>query len=166
MSGSNDPRSHASKAVSARDETVIRAITDDAGRVIEPDWLAKSEAVHRQLRPHLGADYPLAMQPVFADGARMCIATRGDRVVGVAVHRIYVNTFDGRHMYVDDLVTDERERSSGVGRELLDHLQQLAKRSGCAWFTLDSGTQRHQAHKFYLREGMSIVAFHFRKPLA
>jgi GNAT superfamily N-acetyltransferase len=106
------------------------------------------------------------MKRVFADGARMCVATRGDRVVGVAVHRTYVNTFSGLHMYVDDLVTDEHERSSGVGRELLEHLQRLAKQSGCAWFTLDSGTQRHQAHKFYFREGLSIAAYHFRKPLA
>lgn len=149
----------------AHEPITIRTITDDQGRVVEPAWLASSEAVHRQLRPHLGADYAAAMRPVFADGARMGVATRGTRVVGVAVHRTYVNTCDGRHMYVDDLVTDERERSSGVGRALLEHLQAIAKASGCGRFTLDSGTQRQQAHKFYFREDMVVVGFHFRKSL-
>ena len=130
-----------------------------------PDWLAKAETVHRQLRPHLPHDYAGKMRRVFADGARMCVAIRDGDVVGVAVHRIHENTFDGVQMYVDDLVTDEKKRSQGVGKALLDHLQQLARDAGCEKFNLDSGTQRQQAHKFYFREGMVVTSFHFRKSL-
>lgn len=154
------------KRENAAGDIAIVDVTDDSGRVIEPEWLRRAEAVHRELRPHLGADYVAALRPVFADGARMCVATRGDRVVGVAVHRTYVNTCDGLHMYVDDLVTDSRERSTGVGRTLLRFLQAKARAAGCGQFTLDSGTQRQQAHKFYFREGMVVVGFHFRAPLA
>ena len=93
------------------------------------------------------------MQRVFAGGGRMCVAADGDGVVGVAVYRIYENTVSGVQMYVDDLVTDDTQRSSGIGAALLDHLQKLARRAGCRAFTLDSGTQRQQAHKFYFREG-------------
>lgn len=169
MSHSDNARSREnsaeSKSSKPHGETTIVAITNDAGDVVEPEWLAKSEAVHRQLRPDLDRDYAAAMKRVFADGARMCVATRGSLVVGVAVHRTYTNTCDGLHMYVDDLVTDERERSSGVGRALLDHLQHVAQRAGCKRITLDSGTQRQQAHKFYFREGFFVVGFHFRKAL-
>ena len=35
----------------------ILEINDAGGNVIEPDWLLRAEAVHRQLRPHLPADY-------------------------------------------------------------------------------------------------------------
>jgi GNAT superfamily N-acetyltransferase len=140
-------------------------INDANGDVVEPEWLAAAESVHRQLRPHLPADYAEKMRRVFADGARMCVAVRGGVVAGVAVHRIYENTFDGLHMYVDDLVTDETRRSEGVGRALLDHMQRLAREASCEKFTLDSGTQRQQAHKFYFREGMLVTAFHFVKPL-
>ena len=51
-----------------------------------------AEAVHRQLRPHLPHDYAGKMRRVFADGARMCVAVRDERVVGVAVYRIHENT--------------------------------------------------------------------------
>ena len=140
-------------------------ITDDAGRVVELAWLKRAEGVHRQLRTALPADYEGKMKRVFAGGARMCIAADREAVRGVAVYRIGENTFEGLHLYVDDLVTDERQRSRGVGRALMEHLQELAQAAGCEAYTLDSGTQRQQAHKFYFREGMVVTSFHFRKPL-
>ena len=141
-------------------------INDAGGNVIEPAWLKASEPVHRQLRPHLPENYAEKMRRVFADGARMCVAVRDERVVGVAVHRVHENTVDGVQMYVDDLVSDEAERSQGIGNALMEHLQRLAREAGCAKFNLDSGTQRQQAHKFYFREGMVVTSFHFAKPLA
>jgi GNAT superfamily N-acetyltransferase len=140
-------------------------VTSPEGIVIERRWLAQAERVHRQLRPKLPADYALAMQRVFAGGGRMCVATDGETVTGVAVHRVYVNTVHGLHMYVDDLVTDETRRSTGVGKALLDHLQGIARAAGCNMFTLDSGVQRQQAHKFYFREGMVVAGFHFSRSL-
>jgi GNAT superfamily N-acetyltransferase len=95
----------------------------------------------------------------------MCVAADGDRVVGVAIYRISENTFAGINMYVDDLVTDEVERSRGVGRTLMAHLERVARDAGCANLRLDSGTHRQQAHKFYFREGMVITSFSFNKPL-
>jgi GNAT superfamily N-acetyltransferase len=143
----------------------IIEINGEDGRVIAADWLARAESVHRQLRPQLPADYAAKMRRVFAAGARMCVAAEGDRVVGVAVHRVFENTVDGVQMYVDDLVSDETTRSRGIGKALLDHLQRSARAAGCAKFNLDSGTQRQQAHKFYFREGMVVTSFHFAKPL-
>ncbi len=140
-------------------------ITDDAGRIVEPAWLKRAEGVHRQLRTALPADYESKMRRVFAGGARMCVATEGGAVLGVAVYRVSENTFEGLHLYVDDLVTDEKQRSRGVGRSLMEHLQGLARAADCEAYTLDSGTQRTQAHKFYFREEMVVTSFHFRKPL-
>jgi hypothetical protein len=105
------------------------------------------------------------MKRVFAGGARMCVALDGKEVAGVAVYRVYENTFQGRQLYVDDLVTDERRRSAGVGRALLGYLEQKARAAGLDNLALDSGTQRQQAHKFYFREGMVATAFHFGKRL-
>ena len=140
-------------------------IADAEGRIVESDWLARAERVHRELRPHLPEDYIGKMRRVLAGGARMSVAVRDDAVVGVAVHRIHENTFDGVQMYCDDLVTNADARSSGVGAALMRHMETLAREAGCAKFNLDSGTQRQQAHKFYFREGMVITSFHFAKPL-
>jgi GNAT superfamily N-acetyltransferase len=144
----------------------IVEVTDDGGAIVDPGWLRKAEAVHRQLRTQLPADYEGKMRRVFAGGARMCVAVDGDAVAGVAVYRMYENTMYGNQLYVDDLVTDETSRSKGVGRALLGHLERKARAAGYHNLTLDSGAQRQRAHKFYFREGMFATAFHFVKKLA
>lgn len=144
----------------------IVEVTDEQGAVTVSDWFGKAEAVHRQLRPSLPREYEAKMRRVFAGGARMCVAVDGDEVRGVAVYRVYENTHADRQLYVDDLVTDERCRSTGVGRALLGHLERKARAAQLDTLSLDSGTQRQQAHKFYFREGMVVTAFHFGKKLA
>ena len=145
--------------------TRIVEINNDTGAVVAADWFAKAERVHRQLRTALPARYEAKMKRVFAGGARMCVAVEGTVVAGVAVYRIYENTFNGRQLYVDDLVTDEKRRSTGVGRALLAYLEHKARAANLENLALDSGTQRTQAHKFYFREGMVVTSFHFGKNL-
>lgn len=140
-------------------------VTDDAGFVVHPGVLARAEGVHRQLRPTLPADYAGKMGRVFAGGGRMIVAAEHEQVLGVAVYRVHENTSAGLHLYVDDLVTDEQQRSRGVGRLLLAECERIARARGCRMLVLDSGTQRREAHRFYFRERMAVTAFHFNKEL-
>ncbi|MBC9714606.1 GNAT family N-acetyltransferase [Streptomyces sp. TRM66268-LWL] len=125
--------------------------------------------VLRELRPHLTEDLFRAVHAEgHTQGLRFSAAYADDadgRCVGVAGWRVVVNTSLLRSLYVDDLVTSEAARSGGVGRALLAYLEERAREAGCEWLDLDSGTQRTRAHRFYLREGMEIVAFHFSKKL-
>ena len=148
----------------APDYRVI-AVTDDAGELREPAWLARAESVHRQLRPQLPPEYEARLQVIFADGARMALVVDADSVCSVALWRVVENTYEGRRLYVDDLVSDETRRSSGAGKMLLDWLQAKAESLGCDVLALDSGVQRDRAHRFYFREGMHISSFCFRKVL-
>jgi hypothetical protein len=140
-------------------------VTDISGNIVAPDWLKKAELVHRQLRPHLPADYAGKMEGIFAHGGRMAVVVVAETVVSVAVWRVIENTFDGKRVYVDDLVSDEQQRSQGAGKLLLDWLETQAIALGCDALTLDSGVQRHRAHRFYFREGMHVSSYCFRKAL-
>ncbi|MBB5018432.1 hypothetical protein HNQ59_001721 [Chitinivorax tropicus] len=143
----------------------ILAITDGHKRLVEADWLARAELVHRQLRPQLPSDYLSAMQGVVKDGGEIIVAIDGQLVKGLAVFRSFLDTFNGLRFYVDDLVTDETQRSQGIGHALIAWLEAEARRRGATSLSLESGTQRTQAHKFYFREGFIIPSFSFRKPL-
>ena len=140
-------------------------VTDASGNIAEREWLQRAESVHRQLRPNLSSDYSGKMAAVFQNGGRMALAVESTAVVSVAVWRLIENTADGRRVYVDDLVSDECARSRGAGKLLLDWLQARAVALGCDALTLDSGVQRHRAHRFYFREGMHVSSFCFRKAL-
>ena len=141
-------------------------VTAPGGEVVAPEWLARAEGVHRQLRPDLPADYAARLRVVFANGGRMAAVTEGEDVRAVALWRLIENTYEGRRLYVDDLVTDADCRSRGVGRFLLAALEERARALGCDVIALDSGTQRTGAHRFYFREGFVIPSFSFRKTLA
>jgi GNAT superfamily N-acetyltransferase len=144
----------------------IIAITNAVHDVIELEWLKQAESVHRQLRPLLPGDYVGRMREVFGSGADMAVCVRDNEVCGIAVFRIVEKTYSGRELYCDDLITDEVLRSSGVGHALMQHMEAVARTQDCDTFALDSGTQRQQAHKFYFREGLTVPAFHFSKPLS
>jgi GNAT superfamily N-acetyltransferase len=143
----------------------IVKITDVGGNIIERDCLARAETIHRQLRPHLPANYAKRMTEIFSTGVEMWSAVEGETVLGVAVFRIIENTHAGRKLYVDDLVSDENRRSAGVGKLLLDGLTEEARRRGCNTIDLDSGTHRTDAHRFYFRERMAVKVFGFSKSL-
>ena len=147
----------------------VMALQDEAGVLLREDLLARALPVHRQLRPALPEDaagYRTTMARVFAGGARMFVALDdAGQVQGVALWRIYENTYQGRRLYLDDLVTGEAYRSQGVGKALLAACDAEAERQGCAYFALDSGSWRTDAHRFYFREGFTIQSFHFVRPL-
>ena len=95
-----------------------------------------------------------------ADGSRVH-ATDKHRALAV-IAEIAARNFglDAGHV-LDALSERELAGSTGVGHALIAYMEKVAKEGGCDAFTLDSGTQREQAHKFYFREGMTVTAYHF-----
>ena len=118
--------------------------------------------VMSQLRPHLEPEAFLTqVKRQFADGYRIAAVTDAGRVVAVAGFRVSVCLAWGRHVYVDDLVTDGEQRSKGYGTRLLDWLLEFARQHDCGQLHLDSGVQRIDAHRFYERQGMTFSSHHY-----
>lgn len=130
--------------------------------------IARCFPVMHQLRPHLiEAEFVARVRQQQQENFHLAFATDSSGVVrSVAGFRVMELLFSGRTLYVDDLVTDAAARSQGFGDKLFDWLVAHARARGCAMFSLDSGTQRVDAHRFYLRKRMKIASFHFALPLA
>lgn len=118
--------------------------------------------VLRQLRPHLTENtfVPLARE-LMDEGYQFAYLKQDDNVVCVAGFKIAKNLYLGKHLYIEDLSTDEQVRSQGFGTRMMAGLMDLAKRHGCQAVHLDSGVHRHAAHKFYLNQDMKITSYHF-----
>ena len=122
--------------------------------------------VMAELRPHITREHFLAtVRTMQKDGLKLACIRDAGKVVAVAGYRFSTNLFCGRHMYVDDLVTADAERSKGHGKVLLAWLRALAVAEDCEVFHLDSGVQRKRAHQFYLREGLELAGYHFSERL-
>lgn len=139
----------------------IEAYVED-GQIVNKEWLARAEVVHRQLRTNLPADYLGKMMRVLTE-AHMVMLLKDEQVLGLAVYRWHENTADGIKFYVDDLVVDEAHRSHGGGHALLAYMESIAKSHGATGLVLDSATHRARAHKFYFTTGFVINGFNFKK---
>lgn len=119
--------------------------------------------VMRQLRPQF--DLPAFRERARrqrSSGYRLAAAHDDSGVIrAVAGFRFGENMAWGRHLYVDDLVSDEAARGQGFAKALFHWLLALAREHGCEQFHLDSGVQRFGAHRFYLSQGMRISSHHF-----
>jgi GNAT superfamily N-acetyltransferase len=130
----------------------------------DPRLSADILPVLRVLRSHLT---PESLKAIYAEGYPQGLRFTGAYVdgvcLGVAGWRIVATTYCGRKLTIDDLVTLPAARSNGIGHAMLAELHQRARSADCHALDLDSGTHRTNAHRFYMREHMSILAFHFVK---
>ena len=125
----------------------------------------------RQLRPHLASveDFVTRWRRQAADGYRILALWLeqgpypGPRAL--AGYRITENLVHGKFLYVDDLVSDQAERSRGYGAKLLDKLKEEGRALGCKKLVLDTGLDNALAHRFYYRRGLLAQALRFNIPL-
>jgi GNAT superfamily N-acetyltransferase len=114
----------------------------------------------------------MATADSFADWVNQRQRPEGYRVAGAflpgkpdalaaAGFRIQHQLSKARFLYVDDLVTLPAHRSSGYAGMVFDWLVEEARRQECEQLHLDSGHQRFDAHRFYLKHGMIMNAHHF-----
>jgi GNAT superfamily N-acetyltransferase len=129
--------------------------------------IARCFPVMQQLRPHLQheAEFVARVEQQMPEGFELAMLEHEGEIVTVAGFRVRNVLASGLTLYVDDLVTGEAFRSHGHGKTMLDWLIAHARERGCETFSLDSGTQRREAHAFYFREDMRISSFHFVLPL-
>lgn len=138
--------------------TIKTAVTDED---IASCWEAMSV-----LRPLLQEQHFVAqIKAMQQEGYTLIYLSEGDRVVSLAGYRIFTMLYCGKQLYIDDLSTLSSSRGKGHASALLAHIYEIAQQQDCKSVQLDSGPSRTTAHKLYFKEGFSISAFHFNKPL-
>lgn len=101
----------------------------------------------------------------FLEGYRLVVVEEARTMVAIAGFRQLHCLPLGKFMYVDDFVTAEEHRKQGFGKILFAWLEGFARENRCAAIQLDSGTQRHAAHRFYEQMKMEMTCHHYTKIL-
>ena len=87
----------------------------------------------------------------------------GEVLITYAGVAVQTNLYHKRHLFVFDLVTDERYRSKKYGKMMLDYLVDYAKVGMCENIVLSSGFEKENAHRFYEVNGFDKKSFIFKK---
>jgi len=112
--------------------------------------LLKGFQVLKQLRTHLNEESFFELyEEMKKEGYKLIGLEDDGQTVAVAGIIIVTNFYNGKHVFVYDLVTDQNRRSNGYGKQLLDYIHEFGKENGCELVSLQSGLQRIDAHRFY-----------------
>lgn len=96
---------------------------------------------------------------------KMIAAFDGDEIIGACGYWVFLMLYCGRYIQISNLVVDEKSRNLGVGKTMMNHIEELARKLECKKFVLDSYTENKKSHSLYFREGFYIRGFHFMKDL-
>lgn len=129
--------------------------------------IARCFPVMSQLRPKIAEADFVALVEGLAKRTGLTLAYLDDEGVrAVAGYRISEWLANGRYLEIEDLVTADGSRSKGYGGRLFDWLVDVAARNDCGQVRLVSNVKRVDAHRFYLRKGMTLEAHYFSMNVA
>jgi GNAT superfamily N-acetyltransferase len=97
-------------------------------------------------------------------GYNLLVAEENGEVIGTTVLAILPGMAHGTAPFavIEYVVVDEKKRSKGVGKILMDYCKDIAKITGCYKIMLTSDKRRDRAHKFYRSIGFEASAEGFR----
>lgn len=101
----------------------------------------------------------------FSDSQKIILVAEQDgKIVGM-VSIIYLQRLNRAklEMYIPELIVTEKLRYLGIGKKLVQHCTDLAKKKDCYRIRLESGNQRTGSHKFYKSVGFEQLALTFTK---
>jgi GNAT superfamily N-acetyltransferase len=130
--------------------------------VYSKEEIKKAALVFLELRPSFTLDsITKQIKAQIKEGYQIAVVEEDDEYLCAAGFVIVKKLAWGKHIYIDDLVTKSNKRSIGAGKLIIDWFKKFAIENDCKEIHLDSGVQRFDAHKFYLREGFIISSHHF-----
>jgi GNAT superfamily N-acetyltransferase len=141
---------------------MVSALTEEIKKATAIEQIQKCFHVVQQLRPHLQEkSFIEQVQRQIGQGYQLVYLETEEAVRAVAGYRFLEFLAWGKVLYLDDLITDLNARRKGYASALLKWVISQAKIAECAEVHLDSGPQRHDAHRLYLNHGFQLNSHHF-----
>ncbi|MGD6941463.1 GNAT family N-acetyltransferase [Cytobacillus gottheilii] len=116
----------------------------------QKEW-QEAYPVMKQLRTHLTEEQYLELVEEAAEKEQYTLAALyvNNKVAALAGFMPMITLYNGKSIWVCDLVTDSAHRSKGYGEKLLNYVHDWANEKGFHIVSLSSGLQRKDAHRFY-----------------
>ena len=119
-----------------------------------------------QLTPDLSeASYEALLRDMVPHNYHQVAAFEGEACIGLSGYWIGHKLYSGKYMEIDNFVVDQAHRGNRVGEQLVQWMEEEARREGCSLLMLDAYVENFKAHRFYYRNGFHARGFHYLKRL-
>ena len=120
----------------------------------------------RLLNPALAATtLEQRLQEMVVEGYQCVGVYDNDELVGICGLWIMTKYYVGRYIEPDNMVIHPLYRSQGLGKKLMDWIDDYARSQGCVASELNCYLSNVAAQKFWKKEGYEAIAFHYQKAL-
>lgn len=137
--------------------------------IIELKQTTEFEAAYtlvQQLNPGLTqAEFRTRLEKMLRQGYRCIAYVEQGEYIGLCGFWEGTRFWCGDFIDLDNVVVDDKARRQGIGKKLVDWVEQEARRQNRNQIGLDCYVTHHGAHNFYLRERFIIKGYHLIKPL-
>ncbi|MFR0679201.1 GNAT family N-acetyltransferase [Dysgonomonas mossii] len=119
----------------------------------------------QQLNPSLSTDQILGrLTQMFEYPNYRCFGLYiGQELMGIVSGWITVRLYSGKQIELDNAIIESSVQSQGLGKFFFDSVEAWAKQNQCCTIELNTYIENSKSHKFYFKEGYSILGFHFQK---
>lgn len=119
-------------------------------------------SIMQQIREDLSQnDFLKTISLQIQNGYKVAYVLEKEQIICLCGFTIGQKLAWGKHIFIDDFVTDKSIRATEAAKALLDFIKIYAKQQNCTSIHLDSFVSRYEAHKFYLSQDMKIDSHHF-----
>lgn len=127
--------------------------------------LEQAYLLMKELRPHITLQNFLEIyhQSHKATGYEIAVLKDNNQILAIMGFRVLYDYVHGKHCYIDDLVSSEKQRSKGYGTELLKFAERFAKDNGCTGLRLCTGIENERGKSFYEKNGWNLRAIVYKK---
>lgn len=140
------------------DNYKIKALTEESE-------MPKVFSILKELRPKLS--YPdflfLYKKAHLSNGYELVFIENENEILALMGYRIIFDFVHGKHLYIDDLVTSEYQRSKGLGAKLLSYAEVVARQLNCKGLRLCTGVENKHGQRFYESNGWQARAIAYKK---
>ena len=135
-------------------------------RELSKDEIARIYPFANMLNPSMGEPrFAVLIQQMLTDGYRCAGIFDDGTLIGICGFWIRTQFFSGRQVEPDNVIVLDAYRGCGMGKQLMEWVEKLAKQEGCESAFLKSYTANTTSHRFYLNAGYRIEGFGFLKEL-
>lgn len=119
------------------------------------------EMMHQIREDLTERDFLSAISEQLKNGYKIVYVIQDEEIICIAGFTIGDKLSWGKHLFIEDFVTNKSIKSIEAAKALLDFIKIYAKQQKCNSIHLDSSIQKEEAHKFYLSQEMKIDSYHF-----
>ena len=112
------------------------------------------EMMHQIREDLTERDFLSAISEQLKNGYKIVYVIQDEEIICIAGFTIGDKLSWGKHLLIEDFVTNKSIKSIEAAKALLDFIKIYANH-------LDSSIQKEEAHKFYLSQKMKIDSYHF-----